>query len=69
VGISRFPGRTKDALGGVVRTGDYVAGHRGSRQRRENDRGGPHQSEFRHSLLPLVPMTTPSMGWNSALGS
>jgi hypothetical protein len=57
VGISRFPGRTKDALGGVDRTGAYVPGHRGSCQHRKKDCGNANQSEFRHAFLPLVPVT------------
>jgi hypothetical protein len=51
VGISRFPGRTKDALGGVPWTGDYVAGHRGFCQHRKKDCGSANQSESRHSFL------------------
>jgi hypothetical protein len=57
VGISRFPGRTEEALGGAAWAGDDVPGHRGSRQHRENGRGGANQSEFRHSFLPLIPLT------------
>ena len=57
VGISRLPGRTKDALGGVDRTGAYVPGHRGSCHHRKKDCGNANQSEFRHAFLPLVPVT------------
>ena len=39
VGIARFPGRTKNALGGVDWTGFYVPGHRGSSQHRKKDCG------------------------------
>src|SRR6202051_154678 len=57
VGISRFPGRTKDALGGVDRTGDYMPGHRGPCQHRKKDCGNANQSEFGHPYLLLVPVT------------
>ena len=57
VGISRFPGRTKEALGGVAWTGDYVSGHRGSCQHGKKDGGGADQFEFRHAFLPLVLLT------------
>ena len=56
VGISRLPGRTKDALGGVPWTRDYVAGHSGSCQHRKKDCGSANQSESRHSFLPSVPV-------------
>ena len=70
VGITRFPGRTKKALGRVAWTGAYMPGHCGSRQHRKNDCGSAHQSEFGHAFLPLVPVThNTSMGENSALGS
>src|ERR1700722_1559561 len=39
VGISRLPGRTKDALGGMYWTGDYVTPNRRPRQRRKEDHG------------------------------
>jgi hypothetical protein len=57
VGISRFPGRTKDAHGGVGWTGDYMPGHRGFCKHRKKDSGNANQSEFRHGFLPLVPIT------------
>ena len=57
VGISRLPGRTKDALGGVDWTGDYMPGHRGPCQHRKKDCGNTSQSEFGHAFLPLVPVT------------
>jgi hypothetical protein len=54
VGISRFPGRTKHALGGVARTGDYVSSHRrGSCQHSNKNGGNANQSEFRHAFPPL----------------
>jgi len=53
VGISGFPGRTKDTLGW---TRDCVPGARGSCQN-SKDRGGANQSEFRHSFLPLIPLS------------
>src|SRR5580692_8036955 len=53
VGISRLPGRTKDALGGVPWPGDYVAGHRGLCQHRKKDCGSANQSESRHSFPPI----------------
>jgi hypothetical protein len=55
VGISRFPGRTKDALGGMAWTGDYVPGHRGSCQHRRKGRRNANQPEFRHAFVPSVP--------------
>ena len=54
MGISRFPGRTKDALGGIPWTGDYVPRHRRPRQRRREDYGCANQAEFRHASLLLV---------------
>jgi hypothetical protein len=63
VGISRLPGRTKDALGGVDWTGDYMPGHRGPCQHRKKDCGNANQSEIRHAFLPLVPASqTPKPG-------
>jgi hypothetical protein len=54
VGISRFPGRTKHALGGVAWTGDYVSSHRrGSCQHSNKNGGNANQSEFRHAFPPL----------------
>ena len=55
VGISRFTGRTIDALGGVCWTGDDVPGHRGSCQSRKKKRGNANPSEFRHWFLPFIP--------------
>jgi hypothetical protein len=53
VGISGLPGRTKDALGGVDWTGDYMPGHRGPCQRRKKDCGNANQSEFGHAFSPV----------------
>jgi hypothetical protein len=41
VGISRFPGCTKDAQGGIDRTGDYVPGRRGFCQHRKRTAATP----------------------------
>ena len=57
VGISRFPGRAKDALGGVAWTGDYAPGHRGSCEHRKKDYGGANPSEIRHEFLPWFPLS------------
>jgi hypothetical protein len=57
VGISRFPGRTKDTLGRVPWSGDYMPGHRWPCQHRKKDCGNANQSEFRHPYLLLVPVT------------
>jgi hypothetical protein len=54
VGISRFPGRTKDALGVIAGVDDHVLGHRGSCQDRKKDCGSANQSEFRHAFLLFV---------------
>ena len=54
VGISRLPGRTKDALGGVPWSGDYGPGHRWPCQHRKKDCGNANHSEFRHPYLLLV---------------
>jgi hypothetical protein len=63
VGISRFPGRTKDALGGVPCSGDSVPGHRWSCEYRNKDCGDANQSEFRHPYVLLVSLTQmPSRG-------
>ena len=57
VRISRFPGRTKDALSGAAWTGDYVAAYRrGSCQHRNKNGSNANQSEFRHAFLPLPPV-------------
>ena len=57
VRISRFPGRTKDALSGAAWTGDYVSGYRrGSCQHRNKNGSNANQSEFRHAFLPLAPV-------------
>ena len=62
VGISRLPGRTKDALrgvpfGGVPWSVDYLPGHRWPCQHRKKDRGNANHSEFRHLYLLLAPVT------------
>jgi hypothetical protein len=54
VGISRFPGRTVDALGGVARMDRRVPGHRGSRQHRTKDCGSADQCEFHDEFLRFV---------------
>jgi hypothetical protein len=54
VGISSFPGRAKDALGGVPWTGDYVPGHRGPCHYRKKNCGCANQFEFRHASLLSV---------------
>ena len=57
MGISRLPGRTKDALGGVVPWRvvpwivDYLPGHRWRCQHRKKDCGSANQSESRHSPI------------------
>jgi hypothetical protein len=53
VGISRFPGRTEDALGVAAWAGDYMPGHRGPCQHRKKNCGSANQSEFCHAVLPL----------------
>jgi hypothetical protein len=53
VGVSRFPGRTKDALGGTAWTGDYLPGQRGTCQHRKKHCGNANQSDVFHSVLPL----------------
>ena len=55
VRISRFPGRTKDALSGAAWTGDYVAGYRrGSCQHRNKNGSNANSLNFvtRSSLCP-----------------
>jgi hypothetical protein len=56
VGISRFSGRTEDALRGVAGRDD-MPGHRGSRQHGSKYCGGANQPEFRHAFLLLIPLT------------
>jgi hypothetical protein len=51
VGISRFPGRTKDALRGVAWTVDDMPGHCGPCQNRSKYRGGADQPEVCHAFL------------------
>ena len=51
VGISRFSGRTIDALGGMDRR---VPGRRRSRQHRTKDCGSADQCEFHHTFLRFV---------------
>ena len=72
VGISGLPGRTKEALGGVAWTGDYMPRHRRPCQHRKKDYGNANQSEFHHAFLLFVLETQkPSVGATagSALGS
>src|ERR1700722_1945747 len=62
VGISRLPGRTEDALGGVPFggvpwSGAYVLGHRWPCQHRKKDCSNANHSELRHLYLLLVPVT------------
>ena len=69
MGISRLPGRTKDALGGVVPwrvvpwSVDYLPGHRWRCQHRKKDCGNANQSEFRHPYLLLVSGNTSNQVW------
>jgi hypothetical protein len=51
VGISRLPRRTKEALAGVDRSVDEVAGHHGSSQHGKEDSDGSDQFEFHHVFL------------------
>ena len=64
VGISSFPGRTINALGGVHWTGGYVPpGHRGSCRYRKKSCGNAYKSESRHSFLPSVPVKSQHGAW------
>src|ERR1700739_131041 len=63
VEISRLPGRTKEALGGVPWSGDYMPGHRWPCQHRKKDCGGTDRSEIRHPYLLLVPVTQVTKWW------
>ena len=53
VGISRFPGRTIDALAWA---GYHVTSHRGSCQHRKKNCGNANQLEFLHAFLLLLPV-------------
>jgi hypothetical protein len=64
--ISRLPGRTKDALGGVPWI-DYLPGHRWPCQHRKKDCRNANQSEFRHPHLLLVPVKMAKWGCDSGL--
>ena len=56
VGISRFPGRTIDALGGEARVDSHMPSRRGSCQHRTKHCGSADQSEFHHAFLRFVLM-------------
>jgi hypothetical protein len=53
VGISRFPGCTKNALNATVWTGGHRPSQRWSCQHRKKDCGNPDQSDFCHGIPPL----------------
>jgi hypothetical protein len=64
VGISNFPGRTINALGGMHWTGGYVPpGHRGSCRYRKKSCGNAYKSESLHSFLPSVPVKSQHGAW------
>jgi hypothetical protein len=56
VGISRFPGRTIDALGVVARAGDDLSGHCGPCCQGKGH-GSTENFEFHHAILHSVTVT------------